>query len=180
MVTAGGGALESSVENGVGYAQAAVGLQDEAGYQPFTDGWAAYREAHAHLQAGRVDRSLEIFTGLAARTGLAHVLGLCSLTSILALVGRSGEAIAIADDAMNAARAHANPGIIATAYYAYGLAYAVADPHRALNIFREGLVYTRQHQTPFSEAIISREAARRSNCSARASTRSTKPATPPS
>lgn len=146
-------------EDGVGYAQAAVALQDDPGYQPLTNGWVAFSEAQAHFYAGRVDRFLEICTGLAAQTGLARVLGLCGLTMGLTVVGRSADAIAIADDTMTAARNHGNPFWIAFAYFGYGAAYTETDPLRALDIFREALAYTRQHPIPFFEAIITRNAA---------------------
>jgi len=146
-------------EDAVGYSQAAVRLQDDPGYQPFANGWAAYLGAMAQLRIGRVDRYLEISTGLAAQTGLAHVLGLCGMTFSLVFVGRSGEAIAIADDTLTAARAHANPFCIGYAYFGIARAYNASDPHRGLDILREGLAFTRHHRMPFFEAFIAREAA---------------------
>lgn len=146
-------------EDGVGYAQAAVALQDDPGYQPFSNGWAAYREAQAHFYAGRVDQYLDICTGLAAQTGIARVLGRCGLMFGLPVVGRSDDAIAIADDTITAARNHGNPLLVAFAYAGSGSAYAATDPQRALDTFREGLAYTRQHPTPFFETFITRFAA---------------------
>lgn len=146
-------------EDAVGYAHAAVVVQNDPGYQPFTNGLAAYMEALAHLYAGRIDRYLEICTGLAAQTGYAHLLGLCGLTTVLPVVGRSREAIAIADDTMDAARAHTNPLWIAMAYYGCGLAYTETDPQRALDFYRDGLAYTRQHRIPLFETFIARDAA---------------------
>ncbi len=113
-------AYTDRAEDAVGYAEVAVTLQDEPGYQPFANGWAAFRVAFSDLYAGRSDRCVEICTGLAAQTGLARVLGLCGLIPGLAVAGRFDEAIAIADDTMTAARAHANPYWIAFAYYGYG------------------------------------------------------------
>ena len=65
--------------------------------------------------------------------------------------------MAIADDAMNAASAHANPFWIAYAYYGCGRAFTAVDPPRALDTFREGLAYTRQHRLPLFEAVIARK-----------------------
>jgi tetratricopeptide (TPR) repeat protein len=146
-------------DDAVGYAQAAVRLQDDPGYQPFTSGLAAYQEAMAHLWVGRIDWCLEICTGLGAQTGVARLLGLGGLTMLLPLVGRSGEAIAIAPDTMNAARASANPSWIAFAYYGCGRAYTVTEPERALDFYREGLGYNRQHRLAFWDAFIARDAA---------------------
>jgi predicted ATPase/class 3 adenylate cyclase len=146
-------------EEAVGFARAAVRLQDEPGYQPFTEGLAAYMEAHAHSNAGRIDRFWETCAELAVQTGLAHVLGLCGLTMVLPVVGRSGEAIAIADDTMNAARAHGNPVWIAFAHFGNVRAHAESDPQRALNAVREGLAYARQHRHTYFEAALAMESA---------------------
>ncbi len=143
-------------EDAIGYAQAAVALQTNPRYQPFDIGHASYREAFSLLFAGRADRGLEILTALAAQTGLARVLGLCGLTFMLPTVRRSDEAIAIADDAINAARAHANPYWIAWAYLGCGRAFSETDPTRALDILREGLAYTQEHRFPWYEALIAR------------------------
>ena len=102
-------AFTGRTEDAVGYAEAAVRLGTQPGYQPFDYGWAGYIAAQSHRYAGRYDRYLEICTGLAAQTGLAHVVGLCGLLVGLSGVGRSGEAIAIADETVNAARARAQP-----------------------------------------------------------------------
>jgi tetratricopeptide (TPR) repeat protein len=146
-------------DDAVGYAEAAVALQDDPGFEPFTNGWAHYRAAQAHGYAGRLDRYLDIYAALSAQTGLAHLIGLCGLIAVLPHVGRSDEAIAIASDTTNAARAHANPYFIAFAYLGAGMAYAVTDPHRALDTWREGLAYTQHHRLTFWETIIARDAA---------------------
>ncbi len=146
-------------EDAVGYAQAASVLQNDPRYQPFAIEWAAYRQAFAQFYAGRPDQHVKICTALATRTGLARVMGLCGLAMGLPNVGRSGEATAIAEDALNAARARANPYWIAFAYFAYGFAFSETDPARALDTFRLGLAYTRQHRLPRFEALIARDVA---------------------
>ena len=146
-------------EDAVVYAQAASVLEDDPRYQPFDTALVSFREAVAHFYAGRPDRYVEICTALATRTGLARVFGLSGLAGGLPLIGRSGETMAIAEDALNAARAHANPFWIALAYRAYGLAFTKTEPVRALDTYRLGLTYTRQHRLPFFEALIARHAA---------------------
>ena len=143
----------------VRYAEAASTLQTNPHYQPFDVGWVRHGEALAHLLAGRADRYLEICTELIDEPGLAHVVGLCGRTHILALVGRAEEAIEIADDAMAAARAHGNPFWIAAAHAACGAAFAQHDPVRALDISRRGLAYARSQRSPYAEALIAAEAA---------------------
>ena len=145
-------------DDALGYAQAASALQADPRYQPFDNAWASFREAVAQLDVGRVDRYLEICNDLAAQTGLAQVVGLCGLTAFLPAVGRSDEAMVIADDTMAAATAHANPYWIAFAYVGCGRAFAETDPTSALNIFREGLAHARQLQIPYMEAVLAREA----------------------
>ena len=141
------------------YAQAAVALQADPRFQPFPPEWASYMEAIAHLYNGRADRFLEICADLASGTGVARVVGLCGLTTGLSLVGRSEEAMAIADDTIAAARAHANPFFIAYASLASGLAFTETDPARALETFREGVAYSGQHQLWQFEAQMAGAAA---------------------
>jgi hypothetical protein len=111
-------------------------------------------ESQAHAYGGRVDPWLEISTGLAAQTGVARVIGLCGLMDVLPNLGRSGDAIALADQTLTAARASATPAWIAYASYGCGRAYTESDPQRALDIFRDGLAFTRQHRLPFFEAVM--------------------------
>ncbi len=146
-------------DDAVGYAQASSALQDNPGYRPFDPAWAPYREAFAHFYAGRPDPCVEISAALATQTGLARVMGLYGQAIGLTVVGRSGEAMATAEDALNTALAHANPFWIASAYYGCGRAISVTDPARALDTFRVGLAYTRQHRIPRVEALIARNAA---------------------
>ena len=67
--------------------------------------------------------------------------------------------MAIADDTVAAARAYGNPYWIAWALTGYGRAFAQADPARALDAFRQGLAFAREHRMPHREGIIGREAA---------------------
>ncbi len=60
---------------------------------------------------------------------------------------------------MAAARTHGNPLWIGYAYYASGAAYTESDPHRALDIFREGLTHTRLHRIRMVEAVMAFHAA---------------------
>jgi hypothetical protein len=72
---------------------------------------------------------------------------------------RVEEAIAIAQETVAVAGAHANPFWIAFAHYAYGEAFAEADPSNALRALRTGLVHTQAHRLPYFEALITRESA---------------------
>ena len=96
---------------------------------------------------------------LTAQPGLAHVLGLAASLTVAVAAGRAEEAMAVADDALAAARAHGSPWLIAQALYGAGRAFNQADPDRALRDLTEGLAYTRAHRLALWEAIIAREAA---------------------
>ena len=126
----------------------------DARYDPFDPAWTRFREAQAHLLAGRLDRYLEMCAGLEGQPGTGHVLGKCGLLFALPHAGRDEEARAIAEDTLAAARAHANPWCIALALYGFGRAFAPADPARALRLFREGLAYAQAHRLSLFETTI--------------------------
>jgi predicted ATPase/class 3 adenylate cyclase len=146
-------------EDAVGYAQAAVALGADAHYDGFDPAWTSYREAQAHLLAGRLDRYLEICAGLAAQPAPAHVLGQCGLLLALPLVGRDEEARMIAEDTLAGARDHGNPFFVALALTGSGWAFAKADPARAMRVLRDGLAYAQAHRLPLFEASIALQAA---------------------
>jgi predicted ATPase len=154
-------AFTGRVEAGVGYAQEAVALEHDPRYDPFDPGWSRYREAVAQVLAGRLDRCMEIFAGLAAQFGPAQVLGRCGLLYALEMAGRAEEARAMADDTLAAARRHRNPFFVAMALLGSGRSFALTDPARALRLLREGLVYAQEHRLPFFEALTALDTATR-------------------
>jgi tetratricopeptide (TPR) repeat protein len=144
-------------DDAVGYAQTAQALEADPRYDSFEPGWARTWEATADRYAGRIDRCLEIYTDLAAQaTELAHLLGLCWMLYTLPAIGRPDEAIALAEDTVTAARAHANPYWIAFALSGYGRTYTQTEPTRALDTLRQGLGYAREHRIPLIEALLAR------------------------
>jgi hypothetical protein len=146
-------------ETAVRYAQAAVALEADPGFDGFDPAWARYGEGLAHLFAGRLGRFMEICADLAAQPGPGHVLGQIGLLHALTMAGRPEEATAIAEDTLFAARARANPSWIALALYGSGLAFAQADPARALRVLRDGLAYTQEHRPPFLQGSLAPVAA---------------------
>ena len=126
---------------------------------PFEDGWSLAWEAIGHRYAGRIDRWLEICDVLTAQGGLARTIGLIFSIAVLPGLGRSEEARAIADDAVEAARELKNPFWIAFALEAYARAYADKDPGLAMDTMDEVLDYTREHRLLFFEANALREIA---------------------
>jgi hypothetical protein len=136
-----------------------VVLGADVHFDGFEPAWSRYREAVAHLFAGRLDSCVDIYADLAAQPGLAQILGRCGLLQGLPLAGRAEEATAIAEDTIVAARAHGNPFIVAMALFTSGLALAQADPARALGLFRDGLVYAQENGLSLFEAAIASNAA---------------------
>lgn len=147
-------------DDAVTYARAAVELEDDPRYDPFPHNLSSFREANAHYFAGRLDIALEIFTRLTDGTGPAHVCGLCGQAAVLATQERHTEAVAIAEESVEAALALANPYWVVLALHARGLAYRGIDPARAREAFKEGLAYAHEHRAPFFEVLMSITAAR--------------------
>jgi predicted ATPase len=147
-------------EAAVGYAAAAVGLEADPRYDPFGNGWSRAWDAIAHARAGRAERGLEIWADMAAQSGPAQLHGRCGLVFHSALGGRSEAVRAIAEETLAAARARANPYLLAIALHGYGRAFADTDPVRSLDAFRQGLAHTREHGLAYMEALTAREAAR--------------------
>jgi len=143
----------------LGYFQRAVALEADPRYDPFEDGWSTLFLAGAYLFAGQVDRCLDIYSGLAAQPGWAHLQGLWGLLMMLPAVGRAEEAMAIAEETLTATRAGGNPGNIALALAGYGRAFSESDPARALTAFRDGLAHTREHRVLLLEALLVQDAA---------------------
>ena len=146
-------------DDGVAYARTAVNLATDARYDPYPHALSTFWEAMAHMYAGRAEQALAIFTGLAARSGPAHVYGCCGRTHALGVLHRHEEAAAIAEETLAAARAHANPFFVAAALYTHGLAYTRTDPARALDSYQQGLVYAREHHIRVLETVLARQAA---------------------
>jgi len=137
------------------HAQTALELETVPHYTPFDPLWATNMEAHAHVSMGRIDRWLEIAAGLADRDGLSRVAGL----GMVVFLAPAEQALALAQEALDAARSHANPFFIAAALGAYGRAFTDTDPSRALAAFREGRRYTADQRLDYFRAIIARDSA---------------------
>ncbi len=146
-------------ESAIGYAHTALALEADPRYDGFEAGWSATLEASAQALAGQTERCVEIFTTLAAEPGFAHIYGSCGLLFMLPAVGRAEDAMAMAEETLNAARAYGNPHLIAYALYSYGVAFTTADPARALSVLREGLAYCRERRLVYLEGRCAQNAA---------------------
>jgi tetratricopeptide (TPR) repeat protein len=152
-------ALTGRPEVAVDYAQRAHALEKDPRFDPFERGWSRAWEAFGHRYCGRIDKMFEICEALARQPGLAHVIGLVLPLTVLPGVGRSEEALALADPAMAAARALGNPYWIAFALTGYARAYADSDPALAMDTMRDALEYDRQQRLVFFEVNLIRDMA---------------------
>ena len=84
---------------------------------------------------------------------------MCGLLNFLPLAGRAEEALAIAEEAVAAARAHGNPFLLAFTLAGYGRAFAEVDPTRALSAVRQGLACAEEHRVELWELILAGQAA---------------------
>jgi DNA-binding CsgD family transcriptional regulator len=147
-------------EQAVVATQKAQQLETDARYDPFFHGLAGLIEALSQVYAGHLDLYVEITGRLAVLPPPARALGLPAYVDGLQASGRVDEAMALADEALAAARAQENPYFIAYAMWIYGSAFAATDPTRALTVWREGLRYVQQHRVNFFVGFIARDAAR--------------------
>ncbi len=143
----------------ISYAETAVALEADPKYDPFVSGLSTRFLAVANGHAGRVDRWLDLHDGLIVQTGRARVYGLTGRLYALSVLGRSGDARAIAEDAVSAARAHGNPSLIAYALLGYARAYADTNPAYSLNVLHDAFEYANEHRVALVRALIAREAA---------------------
>jgi predicted ATPase len=148
-------------EAAVGYAETARKLEADHRYLGFQPAVSRTYHGIAHLFAGQVDRCMAIWAEMAARpeSGTMRTCGRALLTWLLPAVGRTEEARLMAEDAVAAARVHGNPAIVTVALAGYGRAFAETDPRLALDAYREGLRYCREHRVQSGEAFVAREAA---------------------
>jgi predicted ATPase len=152
--------LMNRAELGAGYADKAVALEDDPRFEPLENQWSRYYQAVCHLYAGDSERALALFTELASQAGPARLYGLCGRLQVLPLVGCTGEAAAMAEETLAAARAHGNPYLVAWAMYGSSFAAAHDDPGRALAGFTQALAYATAHRLGVWEAMTLRELAR--------------------
>ena len=152
--------LPGRPETAVGYARRAVDLDAAGRYDSFPTGWSRLGESMGHAYAGRVDRALDILTEVAAEPGPTHILAQVISIWLLTGVGRDEDARMIAEKTVAAARAHGNPWYIAMALAnGFGRALSLTDPGRALDAYREALVYCRDHRLLYAEEYIAYSAA---------------------
>ena len=168
-------------------AHRATELEATAGYDPCEPGYATFIEALGEVYCGDLDRYVELTGAVGGAPGAARGYGLAAYVDGLQSAGRVDEALALAEEAVAAARELGNPYWISYTLWIVGMAFSKVDAGRALAAWDEGVEFVREHRVQFFEGFIGRDAARLHTsdgepeaawcCSAEPSRRSTGPAT---
>jgi tetratricopeptide (TPR) repeat protein len=129
--------IPGRIEEAVGYAEAGQTVIGTGGELPFgLEGVLG----GVYAAIGQPERYVEWCRAQLARGHDTHTLTRASLVAALTIAGTGDEARAAANGLIDAAEATHNPFALAYALWAYGHAYRNADPVRALEALRRGLV----------------------------------------
>ena len=107
-----------------------------------------------YLAIGQPERCVEWCRAQLARGRDTHTLTRAMLVIALTVAGAGEEARAAANGLIEAAEATHNPYALAYALYAYGYAFRDADPVRALEALRRGLVIAQDSGNRFIESLL--------------------------
>jgi predicted ATPase/class 3 adenylate cyclase len=129
--------LVGRIEEAVGYAEAGQRVIGSGGEVPF--GLEGLLGA-VYVVIGQTERCVEWCRAQLARGRDTHTITRIWLVVALTFAGAGEEARAAANGLIDAAEATHNPFALADALTAYGSAYHDADPVRALEALRRGLV----------------------------------------
>jgi tetratricopeptide (TPR) repeat protein len=108
----------------------------------------------AYLYIGQPERFLEWCRAQFARGRDTHTVTRASLVIALTIVGSHDEAIAAAIGLIEAAEATRNRCVLSYALVAYGYAFRDADPGRALEALRRGLIVAQDSGNRFNETSL--------------------------
>ena len=107
-----------------------------------------------YLAIGQPERGIEWCRAQLARGRDTHVLTRAYLVVALMVAGAGDEARAAANGLIEAAEATRNPWALSFALYAYGYAFCDADPVRALEALRRGLVIAQDSGNRYAESLL--------------------------
>ena len=113
-----------------------------------------------YLAIGQPERAVEWCRAQLARGRDTNVLTRAALVLALTLAGCPDEAMAAANGLVDAAEASHNPFVLSFALFTYGLTYRDADPLRALDALRRGLVIAQDSGNRFNETHLAANLAR--------------------
>jgi predicted ATPase len=117
----------------------------------------------AYLVSGQPERTVEWCRAQLARGRDTHALTQATLVVALIMAGYADEAVASANGLIESAEATRNPFALSFALLQYGFAFREADPDRARDALRRGLVIARDsgnrhNETHLAGALSRREA----------------------
>jgi tetratricopeptide (TPR) repeat protein len=143
--------IPGRIEEAVGYAEAGQTVIGSGGEVPFgTEGVLG----NVYAAIVQPERSVEWCRAQLARGRDTHTLTRTYLVVALTIAGAGEEARAAANGLIEAAEATRNPFALANALYTYGYAYWDADPVRALEAVRRGLVIAQDSGNRFVESSL--------------------------
>ena len=114
----------------------------------------------AYLVIGQPERWVELCRAQLARGRDTHAFTRACLVIALTVAGSADEAMAAAKGLIDAAEATRNPYVLSFALLAYGLAFRDADPDRALEALRRGLVIAQDSGNRVNESHLAAALAR--------------------
>ena len=139
-------------QEAVGYADAGQTLIGTGHYEvPFGNEGSL---GGVYLAIGQAERCVEWCRAQLARGRDTHTTTRSMLVNALMIAGAGAEARAAADGLIEAAEATHNPWALANALYAYGYAFGDADPVRALEALRRGLVIAQHSGSRLTESLL--------------------------
>ena len=130
------------------------GGRDEVPYG--IQGWLG----SAYLAIGQPERTVEWGRAQLARGRDTHTLTRAALVQALMIAGSPDEALAAATGLIDAAEATHNPYVLSFALLAYGFAFRDADPDRARDALRRGLVIAQDSGNRLNETYLAQVLAR--------------------
>ena len=139
------------IEEAVGYAEAGQTVIGSGGEVPFGNEGAL---GAVYLVIGQPERAVEWCRAQLARGRDTHTLTRYWLVATLTMAGAGEEARAAANGLIEAAEATHNPYALACALFGYGFAFRDADPVRALEALRRGLVIAQDSGNRFVESLL--------------------------
>ena len=114
----------------------------------------------AYLVIGQPERTVEWCRAQLARGRDTHAFTRATLVIALTLAGCGEEAMAAANGLIDAAEATHNPWALSLALWAYGTAFRHADPVRARDALRRGLVIAQDSGNRYTESLLAASLAR--------------------
>jgi predicted ATPase len=139
------------IAEAVGYADAGQTVIGSGGEVPFGSEGAL---SSVYPVIGQPERNVEWCRAQLARGRDTHTVTRALLVAGLAVAGAGEEARAAANGLIEAAEATHNPWALANSLYAYGFAFRDADPARALEALRRGLVIAQDSGSRATESLL--------------------------